>query len=245
MKELYKRLYQDCAQSEAFIQDAHFVSMRGVFYNENKKKLLLIGRAPNGWGSLLTANADAFAEDAQRQFNDVHRFNWIESVNGTLYSTHDRQNKNRYCIDTKPFWYYAREIWQALSGEARDYYIWTENIAWSNLYKVSPAQSDNPSSESMILQRPACIDILKRELELYAPTHILLLTGYDWFAPFSEVFEDVVDTGKRNVMRGASKNEDYVEATARYHDAKVVVACRPEQRDKAGFVEAVVNAFGE
>lgn len=37
MRELYKRLYNDCLQSDTFKEDAHFVSMQGVFYEENEK----------------------------------------------------------------------------------------------------------------------------------------------------------------------------------------------------------------
>ena len=243
MRELYKRLYNDCLQSDTFKEDAHFVSMQGVFYEENEKKLLLIGRAPNGWGSLITDTADSFASDAQKQFDDCHRFNWIESINGTLYSTHDREKDSRYCIDTKPFWYYAKEIWQKLPGSASDCYVWTENIAWSNLYKVSPLVCDNPNDESMRIQRLACIDILKKELAVYKPTHILFLTGYDWFEPFSCLFDYVTDLGVRNVMKGSQKNEIYVEGTADYHGAKAVIACRPEHRKKDGFVDAVLRAF--
>ena len=244
MKELYNKLYNDCLQSDTFKDDAHFVSMRGVFYGKDeRRKLLLVGRAPNGWGSLITDTADSFAADAQRQFDDCHRFNWIESVNGTLYSTHDREEDSRYCIDTKPFWYYAKEIWQKLPGAESNYYIWPENIAWSNLYKVSPLVCDNPDDESMRIQRSACIDILKKELDVYKPTHILFLTGYDWFEPFSGIFDSVTDLGVRNVMKGPQKNEIYVEGTAIYQRAKAVIACRPEQRNKEGFVGAVLRAF--
>lgn len=245
IRELYRQLYRACRSSAHFFRDAHFVSMRGVFYPKNEKRLLLIGRAPNGWESLLTENEELFAADASRRFADTHRFSWIESVEGTLYSNHDRNHLrcDRYCVDASPFWYYAKEIWQALPGTVTETEIWQENIAWTNLYKVSPRQNDNPGEESRAQQLPVCVQLLRKELEAYRPTHILLLTGFDWFAPFASVFDEVRDFGERNVMRGAQQNRVYVEGTARWGSTPVVIACRPERRKKENFVRAVLQAF--
>ena len=248
MKQAYEKLYDDCSILETFRNDAHFVSMQGKYYSKNERKFMLIGRATNGWGSLDTQSKQSFGTDAESQFNSLNRWRWIESINGTLYSTHDRDETNlakRYCIDKKPYWAYTKAIWTQLPGLIHDDEIWMENIAWSNLYKVSPPQSDNPDWHSQEIQREACKEILKKELEVYQPTHILVITGFDWFAPFSVLFSNVHDMGKRNVLRGENKNEVYVEGTATYKNAKVVIACRPEWRDSMGYVSAVLNAFRE
>jgi len=248
MRLLYEQLYEDCSASESFFRDAHFVSMQGEHYLKNSKRFMLIGRAPNGWGSLDTQSRETFGKDAESQLRSYDRWNWIESVNGTLYSTHDRHETNlskRYCIDKKPFWTYAKSIWKQLPGSFTEDDVWQKNIVWSNLYKVSPFEKDNPDWQTRQLQYQACLQILKRELELFQPTHILIATGFDWFEPFSSLFEQVVDTGKRNVARGRGKNEVYVEGTAAYRGAKTVIACRPEWRDRSGYVAEVVKTFRE
>lgn len=246
MKELYEKLYDDCSSFENFKNDAHFVSMQGPFYQENSKRFLLIGRSTNGWGSLTTTSREAFGHKAQEQFEDLTRWNWIENHDGTLYSTHDKEEKNyskRYCLDKKAYWSYTKSIWDQLPGEAHPCDVWMENIAWSNLYKVSPFKGNNPDDKLKELQLDACKSILKKELEIYKPTHILIFTGYDWFDPFADLFENVKSTGERNISRGKNKNTVYVEGTATYGDAKVVITCRPEWRDKDSFVSAVISAF--
>lgn len=246
MRRVYEKLYDDCSTIETFYNDAHFVSMQGKYFSNNERKFMLIGRATNGWGSLDVLSKQDFGIDAESQFNSLKRWSWIESVNGILYSTYDREEKNltkRYCIDKKPYWTYTKAIWEQLPGMIHSDEIWMENIAWSNLYKVSPSQSNNPDWNSQEIQRKACIEILKKELEAYKPTHILAITGYDWFKPFSILFDDVYDIGKRNILRGKNKNEVYVEGIATYETAKVVIACRPEWRDRIKFVSSVLDAF--
>lgn len=140
MKELYKRLYQSCEKLEEFDQWAHFVAMKGSFYDTNTKRLLLVGRATNGWDPLETKDEDSFGEQAEQLFNEVGRWNWIDVVDGVLYSAHNdgnqKKKKDRYCVSTSPFWCYAKAIWDQLPGTSEESQRWMENIAWSNLYKL-------------------------------------------------------------------------------------------------------------
>lgn len=247
MTELYEQLFNDFRTDPEFERYAHFVSMCGEQYNKGTRRFMLIGRATNGWGTLTAESAAAFGKAAQSEFDDHERWNWIEAIDGTLYSTHDQDQSNlskRYCIDKKPYWDYSKAIWSQLPGVVQDDEIWMKSIAWSNLYKVSPKDSGNPSTKMQELQLATCREILKREMKIYKPSHILAITGFDWFAPFASLFENVQDTGKRNILRGANKNSDYVEGTATYGDAKVVITCRPEWRDKEAFVSAALSAFG-
>lgn len=246
MKELYRRLYNDFYTFPEFDSCAHFVSMCGELYDKGTRRFMLIGRSTNGWGTLNTASETAFGGAAQAELDDHKRWNWVESIGGTLYSTHDQDKSDltkRYCIDKKPYWDYAKAIWLQLPGNVQSNDIWMESIAWSNLYKVSPKNSGNPSPKIQQIQLATCKEILKHELEIYRPSHILMITGFDWFFPFSDLFENVKDSGNRNVLRGVNKNAVYVEGTATYGDAKVVINCRPEWRDKAAFVSAALLAF--
>ena len=243
MKELYKNLYHSCEYFEDFCHAAHFVAMKGRFYDTNTKRLLLVGRATNGWDSLEAKDEDSFGEQAEHLFYDVSRWNWIDVVDGVLYSAHNdgnyKKKKDRYCVSTSPFWYYAKAIWEQLPGTSEESQRWMENIAWSNLFKVSPKMEGNPPREYIDAQKEICNEILYREMEMLKPTHILFMTGYDWFEDFVECFEDIKPLGKNRT--GKNKNDVYVEATAKFHGVNVVVACRPEYRKKDLYVQSVAN----
>lgn len=244
MNELYQKLFSDCSNIEAFPESSHFVSMRGQNYGKEPKRFMLIGRAVNGWGSLPTESAQAFGLEAQRQFDNLERWNWITEEHGVLYSIYKENGiVKKYCIDQKPFWSYTKPIWAKIQGATEEQTFWMKNIVWSNLYKASPLTTGNPNPELIKAQQASCKEILRRELEFLKPTHILVISGFDWFQPFAELFHDVTDTGERNVLRGDNKNAIYVEGTASFQNAKVVITCRPEWRDKNGFVDAVVEAF--
>jgi hypothetical protein len=205
-----------------------------------------VGIAPNGWKCLNATSRELFMDDAEEQFNNKKRWDWIELINGAQYLSEERHItnlKDRYCVSQKAFWSYSKEVWEHLSHNTETDEKWQENIVWSNLYKYSPAAGYNPDDKCARVQQAVCVEILKYELNVFQPDYVLLMTGYDWFAPFAPSFEHVHDEGLRNICRGKDKNEFFVEATANYQKAKVVIACRPEMRDKAKYVEAVVNAF--
>lgn len=254
IKELYKELYERCTEISDFCYSgnesdnpyAHFVAIKGEAFASNTKRFMLVGRAPNGWGSLDSSSAEAFSESANEQFSSQSRWDWVEEVNGVLYSGHDEDKTNvanRYCLDRSAFWAYAKDIWEQLTRNNSDNGpVWMKNIAWSNLYKVSPKKSGNPSKRMRSLQVEVCADILVSEIRLFNPTHILFMTGFDWFSPFETRFSRCIRRGK-NYLRGKYKNDVYAEGTAWFDSIPVVVSCRPEFRDKQLFVNDIVQAF--
>jgi len=241
MKEVYEELYNACSDLDGFIKSSNFVALRGNLDHQNTR-FLLIGRAVNGWDDedLRVDNAEEYSLNANREFYRDDRWNWIVEYKGGLYSSHT--NPPTYCVSQKPFWNYSKSVWEGLSDTEVNG-KWMENIAWSNLYKVSPPFTGNPEKTYMIAELEACKKILMRELEIIQPTHIFLPVGYyEWFQNFEELFSDVHYLGS-NVSRGKNKNSIYVEATAKWKSAKVVVACRPEYRDKDEYVKSVLEAF--
>lgn len=246
MKDLYGKLFDACSVYDTFANEAHFVAMKGSKYDSNPCKVMIVGRATNSWEHLDATSKEAFMAAAEAQFGNESRWDWIEVINGAQYCS-DQNNianlKERYCVSQKAFWSYSKEIWTRLTQNNDTGKLWQENIVWSNLYKYSPAAGYNPDDQCAKIQQNACIEILKHELDVFQPDYVLLITGYDWFESFAPIFEDVQDKGERNICRGKNKNEIFVEGTATYNKTKVVIACRPELRDKVKYVDAVVNAF--
>lgn len=249
MKDAYKKLYDMFSKKESLSNLSYFVAVKGERYDNNKTKLMLIGRAPNGWEKFDSIkDGNAFAERVEQEFQSTGRctkdpqagknHGWIENRNGVLYS-------GNYCVSSSPFWRYSKEIWEKLqpSDSSSDGPVWMENIVWSNLYKISPAAGGNPDNNLMDLQRRACIEILEKEIAACEPTHILIMSGYDWFKPFISVFQNTQENREKNVARGKDKNNVFVEGYATYKGAKVVIACRPDFREKKDYVAAVLDCF--
>jgi len=54
---------------------------------------------------------------------------------------------------------------------------WSSHLAWTNLYKVSPAAGGNPGAALQLAQRQSAIELLKLEVEQFAPRRVLAMTG--------------------------------------------------------------------
>lgn len=252
---------------------------RGCVDIEGKPfRFMLIGRATNGWNEYENNrnNEDDFVSAAIDNYynkenvlvvpNSKDRFEWIDTPD--RYTARNRVRhgidideqsiiKTPYNLARAQIWSYTKDVWCNLYGKELNWSDrWFENIVWSNLYKIA-SKSENPNKPAnppiglMRETAKSCVRILQAEIEDLQPTHILLLTGWDWFddkdfdSRFSEVFANKNYFG-RNKYRG-SHNNIYVEGTASYIAewgmSKVVVACRPEGRSKKLFIDQVSDCF--
>jgi hypothetical protein len=253
MKELYEKLYTDAdtvyrydKQRVGLSELSHFVAMKGCKFDQDDVRLFVIGRAVNGWETLPCETAQAFSEAAEKEFHAAG-FTWIADNGDSFYSLHNipEDGEPTYYLSKSPFWRTVETIWRELTGS--DEFRFIDHIAWSNLYKIAPKESGNPTNTMCKKQFAACRDILEAEIREYNPTHILFIIGYDWWyadpvCDFSTLF--------LNNKRIGSNNEDksiYAEGTAEYslngRTIPVVIACRPEMRDETAFTSAVVAAF--
>ena len=105
---------------------------------------------------------------------------------------------------------------------------WPSSLAWSNLYRVTGQRAGNPSAPLARLQRAGCTALLAADLHTLAPRRLLLLTGGDWAAPFTEAL------GMRLTPGGGVG----VAARGDWGPTRVVVAdhpqCRPRDPDDRG-----------
>ena len=254
MKELYEKLYSDTNTSYRFNKSrvylselSHFVAMKGNKFDQETMRLFVVGRAVNGWGAFPCESAKVFAEAAEDSFRS-EGFQWIKTDRDSLYSEYINEKTGElenYFLSRSPFWRTIERIWCSLSG-SNDYRFF-DHIAWSNLYKIAPKDTGNPTTTMCKKQFAACRDILDAEIRAYNPTHILFITGYDWWyadptCDFSTLFI--------NNKRIGSNNQDpsiYAEGTAEYafdgENIPVVIVCRPETRDEEAFTTDVLAAF--
>lgn len=207
-----------------------FWPLRGSLYDGD---LLVIGRSVNGWvddwtvGQLWDpaqrrAAVDWLRRDAEPI--DSCRMQWVTDLWGaqTGYNTH-----------RSAFWRVLRRI--VLSDPATDPTTdrWSSRLAWTNLYKVSPAAGWNPGAALQRAQRRSAVELLKLEISELAPRRVLALTG-GWIGPFVDELGLVLD-----------HRSGLVEGVGVQDGRAWVVAKHPMLKPEDRFVSEVLTAFGE
>lgn len=266
LKELYVELYENVHSEETKTKYketklSNFVAMRGKRYNDKKDdeiKFMVVGRAVNGWGeSMDTSSAEAYADKAVELFENPNRFHdeWnMQFDNGEPYSEYEYENDNgeiikkKYYLSKSAFWSTALGIYKELSGsEEKDCY---EEIVWNNIYKVAPKDEGNPSTNLIYAQAETCVKILKEEIRLLKPTHILLVIDKSWISwtsrnkvmfDFMRAFDDYKCCA--SVVDGCGNG--VVQCAFETNGCKVLVTCRPERIGRDEYKKAVVDAFGK
>lgn len=231
-----------------------FVAMRGEKYDSLQDRgiprLMIIGRAVNGWNreNLIYESADTFAESALKCFNDNTRYTteWgLNSCkNGEYYSV---TGDVKYYLSQSPFWNYSRSVWKNLvqGTEIEDDPDWLQYIVWSNLYKISPRYGGNPDNKLCQAQAEACINILRTEIRLLNPTHILMPVANGWLSwekgDFSKIFTDgLIGTKELDI---STYEQHIVKRVFLSDHLKVVVTNRPERRKRESYVKVVMIAY--
>ena len=247
MKKYYKMLYE-AFEGKTYRWNKKRIDFTQLGYShpfcgekyyqaDNEFKFMLVGRATNGWNvEVPLSNAFDFANEMDSRVKRLG-FDWICEDNGKLCNI-----EKEYYLKRSAFWRTAENVWRGLSRleEVR----WVESIVWSNLYKVAPAEQGNPTTSMCRVQQKICKNLLQKEIELYKPTHIILVTGLDWVEwcgedSFISIFENSQKT-----------EEKFVVGTAYYNladDKKipVVITRRPEFCQEEMFVKSVLEWFGK
>ncbi|MEL6477322.1 MAG: hypothetical protein AAFR17_08330 [Pseudomonadota bacterium] len=200
--------------------------------------LMVIGRAGNGGATNFCAKPGA--DDSQpvtdaaaaRALTDTLfgsetcPLSWVVDQAGDT-------DKDGYNTNKSAFWRIARRVLAELTASGED---WSSHLAWSNLYKVAPWEGGNPGAKLMDYQWGLAARLLRAELDLFQPRHILFVTGgYEtWFLPFLQV-------------QSAGVSGDYLHdcGTLRHQGgaAAYAVIDRPETRSDDKIVAAALHGF--
>jgi hypothetical protein len=203
-----------------------FWPIRGAAYDGS---LLVIGRSVNGWvmpwtprqlrePSIRRSAVDWMRSNAEPV--DGCRMGWVTDLWGA---------QEGYNAHTSAFWRVLRRI--ILSGGADDH--WSSQLAWTNLYKVSPAARGNPGAALQRAQRQSAIELLNLEVEQFAPRRVLALTGR-WIGPFSD-----------GLGLNLAPRSGLVEGVGKKGDCAWVVAKHPMLKPEDRFVGEVLAAFAD
>jgi hypothetical protein len=194
-------------------------------------ELLVVGRSVNGWVRDWTPRqladparrASAVAEmRADAEPADGCRMAWVADLWGA---------RSGYNTARSAFWRVQRRL--AVGGPGADGRAWPSALAWTNLYKVSPAAGWNPGADLERAQRPHAVGLLRRELDELAPRRVLALTG-GWIGPFAD------GLGLR-----AEGRPGLVEAVGTIAGRPCVVAKHPMGKPEGRLADEVAAAFAE
>ena len=192
-------------------------------------RLLVIGRSVNGWvedwtpGQLRDDAVRAAAVDWMRRDAepaDGDRMGWVTNLWGA---------RTGYSTSRSAVWRVLRRIITA--DPAEDTENWPGLLAWTNLYKVSPAAGWNPGADLQRAQRAAATELLAMEVEALAPRRILAFTG-SWIAPFADGLRLRVDA-----------RSGLVEGVGELLGRPCVVAKHPMGKPEDRFVSEVLDGF--
>jgi hypothetical protein len=143
------------------------------------RELMVMGRSVNGWVEDWTARqlrdpttralaAAAMRRDAEPDGRD--RMAWVTDLWGAT---------SGYNTKRSAFWRAIRRVVDPHLAITD----WPSRIAWTNLYKVSPAAGWNPGTNLQRAQRSLATELLNMEIKALAPQRVLAFTG-EWIEPF-------------------------------------------------------------
>ncbi len=167
LKTYYHTLLEKDVKDINYGIETFFLQWGELYGKTDKPKVLFIGKAMNGWVSGNVRSVDDLFNEKNGYciFNRGDQLEWVENLAGA---------KSGYNTRKSQFWSLIREFSKELFKEND----WYKYVAWTNLYKISPEEW-NPDSELKDLQLKTCTELLKREIEILKPSHVIFLTS-DW-----------------------------------------------------------------
>lgn len=218
--------------------------LRGIHYGNSNIRLLVIGRAVNGWRGDYSWNTSENIEVNEKANEIITQWDKEEKIE--MKWKHPRYHSDGRIVLPKEmrglqwvnfmlgpkdrgakFWGIGKQVAQALLTE-EERNEWTQYIAWTNLCKVAPADGGNPNKTLYCAQKDACRQILDKELSLLMPTHILVVAKYYHKGKSS-------DSPQKDGWTG-----DFFDVLDRYRkkeNAKIAYVTRPENRSKENHAE--------
>lgn len=149
----------------------------GIHYEESNFRLMYVGRDLNGWKPLTGNNVDELVENVLT--NGRTKCFLSDAVHSPQYRD-ENTNELLYSINKSRFWQICKEVMNR-AGEIEN---WAEKIVWSNVYKVTYQRGRRGAHWDLVCETfEPCLEILRYELEVFKPNHVVFVTGTDYFLP--------------------------------------------------------------
>jgi hypothetical protein len=240
LQAAFESLLADVGASYSKIPEKSVSLLSGQRGSAYTGELMVVGRAVNGyepsfdpatWSSDAAKKRDLdlmFKRDGEDPLKWVSDM-WVERRNA--------EGKRLYSTGRSAFWRVIRQSLPRLSN-TDDVTDWSVHLVWTNLYKVAPVETGNPSVKLCRAQQSGAENVLRGEIETYAPHRVLFLTGSNWFDPFA------VPLGFTDLSKPTGKLVQRIGTIpARGGLAKAVVATHPQGKPESLYVNEVSEAF--
>jgi len=212
-----------------------FMALKGSEY-AGSRKLMVVGRAVNGWGEGAAASDLATSDSKEKLIEGIF---YHDGVCQLAWVVEGAGNQEGYNTNRSAFWRVIKEVSRSLGvWEEEDEGSWSSRLVWSNLYKLSPHSGGNPSDALCALQEPGCIELLREEIIEYNPARVLFLTGMGWAWPFMK------GLGCRlQAVQGLVDARGVVELPDERPPVPIVIAAHPQAKGETAWVDQVLAAF--
>lgn len=206
---------------------------------EDGNKLLIVGRAVNGWGDkiiptlVLDRQINELVTKA-KNWEEIKRgedcpMSWLDYNRAQKDSVYEKEK--RYNWQRSAFW---RVICDITCQELEiDYnrFGWWNYIAWTNLYKISPYEGGNPPNKMRRLQEDEGRHLFELELRLLSPKSVILITDLSWAERFLSYL---------NCVYSKYEPSYSIIAKGQYNDSFIYVTTRPERKKHTPFVREIL-----
>lgn len=211
-------------------------------FNDEPLRIMYVGRAMNGWE--IKWNRGTAKELVEQVFS-----NSIDMKVISKGIVKDESGNQIYNYNRSQFWQLCHQLMNLFGIEE----YWSDYVAWSNLYKVSPMKSGNPNNKLIKMTIDHCVNILRQEISYLRPTHIVFVTGSWWYEPEGideNAFKNITGIGISEEESKDKNKEDTIilgrGISENFHfKPKIVITKRPDRekgtiKDKA---DQIFNAF--
>lgn len=187
----------------------------GKFFEEQKNRVLFIGKNARGMPAK----------------------EYKENQNSKGFLEEFRYSRENLINKSWPYWSYTKEISKRLFGDMA-----MEAVAFTNMVKCNGSDTIDTTTDSM---KDYCIGdlaVVRHEVEIIRPTHIVLYTGTSYDSWLSPVF-DKIDCFSNTSIEIGKKKMPYGEYRCKLNHERIRVLRigHPERMQKEAFVSTVVT----
>lgn len=231
LKNRLRGLYGEMLRAFSLEQKLYpFAIQWGPLYFQQTPKILVVGKATNGWVTDSRDLGVLFDERGKdRIFNRESQMVWVK----------EEQGGKGYNTNRSAFWRVVRRVSSDILSEED----WYNRIAWTNLYKVS-FQKGNPNKALMSGQFWYCVEILKTELEFFQPDIVLFFTS-DWEKPFLDTLFKKEELEQVSKLRWGKKPYQTSLLLEKKTNRKYLTSVHPQGKSESGHAFAIVDLVSQ
>lgn len=193
---------------------------------EEHSGILFVGKSVNGWVSQYYNNLESLFDlsNHQRIFARDNQMTWVDETAGSKKNSTYNSNRSAF--------------WRLIKKISEEFYTadkWHENLAWSNLYKISH-EKGNPNKKLRVFQKEECFKLLKEEIDMLSPEYVVFLTS-GWEKSFlSFVNNGEPPTKVKEKDWGKYKSKLYL-----ISGQKIITSYHPQGKNERTHAEAILS----